>query len=392
MRIKLLFFVFCIAFISCSEQNNNHEISTHQEPIEIDMSSKGSNKKSIFNDMIVMTNIVQLEGKEGSYIKVASKVRMLNNRIYVFDEIQDKVFIFDSDGAFINQFLVKGNGPGEVTDAIDFDIDVDNAKLLVLALNKRQINVYDLIGKFQYSVNNDFQSFQFACLDSEKFGFFIGYFDKSYHNLHITTNNGKPRKMLFPFPKDIRPRGFQLSGFITRNLDGILYSDACSNEIYQIDKNGDSYLKYKLSFGDRTWPENRKFDHFAFSSKTGNFEIDYLNSNYLENREALIIPYQIVNRLEKAIYLKSNSTLYHINDNLLKDLFYTIVSNPKGLNQNGEFISTLDPLLVKDRLAEDMKKGKTIHLNKELASVILNVNNDESNLIVFTYTFNEPSK
>ncbi len=95
---------------------------------------------------------------------------------------------------------------------------------------------------------------------------------------------------------------FPFSGYLTRNKWGTLYSDACSNEIYQISPGGESNLKYKMEFGDRAWPESRKTEFYPFFDELQKFQLDFLHNFYEENEDGWCVdPMIYQDRVKKSI-------------------------------------------------------------------------------------------
>ncbi|MFA5816161.1 MAG: 6-bladed beta-propeller [Bacteroidales bacterium] len=385
--MKYLIFILLLFIISCSSNHKQRFVKDYPEPILLNMTDRVGGTPIYLNTLLSDFKLIQLEGAVGCYIKEASRIRFLEDKIYIFDNVQNALFMFNENGNFIKQIIQRGKGPGEAIDVVDFDIDRKNKRLLVLELIKKELLVYNLDGIFQFSLKNDFQSFYFSCLDSTTYAFYIGYFDPSFHNLHLTSEKGKPKVLLFPYPKDISSMIFQQSGGITNNPEGVLYCNACSNEIYQIDNEGNTYLKYKIDFGQNSWPEEQKFNFQEFLFTMSQLHLDYLQNNFKENNDALIFPFQSGNRVQRAFYVKKTAVLYHIKNNLVNDVFYNVLSSPRGVTENGSFISVLDPLVVKDKLLMELKNGIAIHMDPKLQTAIINSNEQNSNLILLLYSF-----
>jgi hypothetical protein len=349
------------------------------------MTSTLSGDPVYIDDLLCNLSFVHLEDSKASYIKEASRIRVHKNRIYIFDQVQNKLFIFKNNGDFVSQAIIRGKGPGEVAIAADFDIDIFNDLLLILELSKKSLIVYDLDGKYQRTIQLDFQSQLFACLNDETYAFYIGFFDQSYNNLFLTSRQGKHKYELFEFPKDIIPLNFGFTGFVTRNQSGILYNAACSNEIFQVSSIGGSILKYKISFGRNDWPESKKYDFNDFMQRISQFDVDFLLNKFEENSEALIFRYRSGHQDYRAFYLKNLKRVYHIKSNLINDLFYNVLSNPRGVSDEDLFISVMEPEIVRDKIISEEKSGKSFKMNPNLKEEIL-ASNDSSNLILLFYS------
>lgn len=383
-NLQIVLVLLPVLLFSCSnqEQRRHQDIS---ETITLDMTSKQNGDPVYLDDLLVNLSFVHLEDSNDSYIKEATRIKIHKNRIYIFDQVQNKLFIFTDKGDLITQALTRGKGPGEIVIAKDFDIDIENDLLLVLELSKHALFVYDLDGKYQRTIKLDFYSQFFACLNDDTYAFYIGYFDQSYNNLHLTSRKGKTKINLFPFSKEIMPMNFSFTGFVTRNQSDILYNAACSNEIYQVSGNGESQLKYKVDFGRNAWPENKKYDFNDFMQRISQFDLDFLMNRFEENSDALIFQYQSGHLEYRAFYLKKLKCVYHIKNNLVNDLFYNVLSNPRGVSNDNLFISVMEPLIVRDKIIAEEKAGKTVRMKTQLKEELL-ASKDNSNLILLFYS------
>ncbi len=389
--LRLLTILSFIFYISCSSGGKQKNTNAPSETIEIDMTAS-TNDKVLIDNLLKVKSVIHLESTKGSFIKEASVVRVVKDKIYVLDSKQTKLFIFNKEGEFISQILSSGKGPGEIIEAYSFDIDIKNKRILVLDSSRKGLLVFDLLGEYQNTIEIGCHAHKMAVLDSDNYCFYIGYYDDSYHNFHIISADGHRKKMLFPFPQDIAGMAFNFTGHVTRNNHGVLYTDACSNEIYQIDKEGVSFLRYKIDFGPNNWPEKRRHEHMAFFTELNKFELKFLQSPYEENEEGLIFPYLSGNTVGRAFYLKETGTVYHVNNGLVKDVFYQVLSNPKGVTSDGFFISVLHPFPIKEKLLDEIQKGRKFKINKDLESRILASDENNSNPIVLTYTLQVPTQ
>jgi hypothetical protein len=392
MKNPMLIFAIILSGLICGcsrkEQYNQQD---KNRVIAIDMTSTRHSDRIFIDNLLKDLSFVKLENHPDSYIKEASRIKVVKNRIFIFDQIQNKLFIFTINGKYIAQAITRGKGPGEVALAKDFDVDIENEILLVLELSKKALLAYDFDGNYLRTIKIGSGSLFFACTNDDTYAFYIGYYDPSYANLHLTAFNGINRHLLFPFPKDIVPLNFKFSGFVTRNHSGILYNAACTNEIYQVKNDGSTYLKYKIDFGAKSWPENRKYDFQGFLQSMSRFDIDFLMNRFEENSEGLIFPYQSGHREYRGFYLKSTNTVYHINDNLVNDVFFNVLSNPRGVTENDLFISVMEPALVRDKIIEETNSGKTVTMNERLKKEIL-ASTDSANLLLIFYSLGNPKK
>jgi len=386
MKSLIRFFIICLFFFGTQSfaQPGNQNVNSAKYLIDLTVTKRNSESRCL-NDIVRTNKIIVLKGRKDFYLTGASRIRVFKDRVYIFDRSQEKLFIFEASGSPVRQVLKRGNGPGEVSKAFDFDLDTENMTLNVLDVNQRKLLLYDLNGVFIQEIKNDFQSFYFSCLYPQKRAFYIGYFDPSYYNLHITNTKGKIDHLLFPFPQNIKSMFFPFCGHITRGKAGILYSDACSNEIYQIFSDESVSLKYYIDFGKSSWPESQKFDFHQYFMELQRFNIDFLQNFYEESDDGLIFQYQKRNKVYKGYFFKDTRRLYSIESNLRDDLYYKYLSSPRGLSENGDFISYIDPMRIKDELLKAISSGNSINMIEPLKEAIIQSDEYGSNIILVFY-------
>jgi len=385
--LSVIVFVVSLFSISCSSIPESEQGISTMNPIEINL-SRGSTKTSHnLSEIIEFRDVIQLESNEDAFIKEASKIIFNGNNIYILDKIQDKLFVFNINGNFISQILTRGKGPGEIINASGFELDRINQELIVSSLERKELLVFSTNGEFKRSHYIHSNSRYFTSLDESKFCFFVGYYDSSFHNLRITDKTGETIKYGFPFPEDLSSMHFSFSGYLTKNNEGALYNDACSNDIYQIVKNGDAYLKYRIVFDGKTWPENKKYDFMNFFMELNKMELCFIKTNYMETRKGMIIPYQAGKKIEKAFYNRNTGDVFIVNQNLVKDVFFPTLSNPVGVTESDDFISTVDPLPLKERLLQETSDHKAFLIDSLVLDKIMCSSENNSNLVIVTYNF-----
>lgn len=219
----------CLA--GCISKNE----SESTEKIVIDLESRDYNEgKTAFHSF----RYVALESTPESMLSDVSKVVTGNNRIFVLPMMDARIFIFSSDGKYINS-LQKGIGPGEVT--FVSDMVCNNNKLYVLD-NYRTIHEYDLDGNYIQDVyKSDKPFFSFQYIDDGLWTFdsnvnkHTDYYLQKY-------SDGKEYHYLAK-PDNIKKTVFLHYNFYNAGL----ISWPISNIIYRIESNVPA-PKYTISF------------------------------------------------------------------------------------------------------------------------------------------------
>lgn len=141
--LSLLFFCF-----SC--QNTSKQYIENQDNSHINTVLIPDVQAAETVNIIDQLESIILEEKENSYFGHVTKLRVFQDKIYVFDGRYAKaVFIYTLDGKHIatigNQ---RGNGPLDFVSVSNFEIDYVNKKLIVMDNFGQKFMIYGLDGNF----------------------------------------------------------------------------------------------------------------------------------------------------------------------------------------------------------------------------------------------------
>jgi hypothetical protein len=105
---------------------------------------------------------VPLQTEENVLIADIKKVKIVNDKIYLFDNKQESIFIFDRDGRFLRKFQKKGRGSGEYFELMDFE--VDDKYLYIAARVPGGVLRYDLESfRFIDIIGRDLMPYRIIC-------------------------------------------------------------------------------------------------------------------------------------------------------------------------------------------------------------------------------------
>ena len=111
---------------------------------------------------------IPLETNDRSLIGSINKIIYRNQRFYIFDRMNMKIFIFDEKGKFLSVINKRGNAPGEYMEAIDIDVD-NEGHLYVLDNAKTSIVQYTLPAMEYKIINTGLHCRSFCCLNKDLF-------------------------------------------------------------------------------------------------------------------------------------------------------------------------------------------------------------------------------
>ena len=134
MKAKFLI-VLIIILCSCGRKGNNQLRETDERIKVIDLLSKPDSRMVNLSDIALDVQYLPLETSDKSMIKNISKVKIIENFIYLQNNVIE-VMCFDRQGGFHYKLDKTGRGPEEYEYLGDFDISSDGNTLAVMSGHK----------------------------------------------------------------------------------------------------------------------------------------------------------------------------------------------------------------------------------------------------------------
>jgi hypothetical protein len=382
----LYLFLFAALLFGSCKPNRKYGI-VKGEPVAIIMGMNSAEYQ--LENIMRVHKVVSLEANSDSYIVQIEKIIEYDHKLFILDELANKLLVFSEDGSFLHSVGKKGPGPGEFQNIVDFDLHIEKKQLYILDIDKRAIFKYDIDGRFISEFRLPFQGYRFS-IHQNRMAFYTGYFDEESSNLIITDLNGVVVDRLFKFDPNNQLMKFNFTGGITSNKSGFLYSDAASNNIYQIDDKGIT-VKYRVDFGYRMWPEEDRMRHEDFFSAVRKGELNFLRKDYEETESAIVFEYnqydekkvetKFTNNPRIGFFSKKHAITF-TSENFPDNVLYTVISGPKGVMKNDLFISFLDV----SRLANDMQKvTKLSEILHDQFNITNNILDSDNNPLLVIY-------
>lgn len=148
IKMKTRFFiiiVYVLGLTSCQVKTQHHNTQVELIPIRWD----DLEEKDMFfsNNRIDSCRFIQLETRPECFIGEVKKVHISGGRIFVSD-YNNKLFVFDSDGRFLNTIGAIGPGPGEMLSFIDFYVNEDAGYVGIFDILRMKVCRYSFDGFF----------------------------------------------------------------------------------------------------------------------------------------------------------------------------------------------------------------------------------------------------
>lgn len=364
IKKKLVILVsFFILIISCKKENHEQLIiNKKKEIIKIDAIGDEDIKPKIITPENV--EYIPLETTAFSTIGKIDRIQIFDENYFITDKKNAKgIFIFNKEGHFLNKINPFGKGPHEITYMDDIQYNKITKQVEIYDSARKKILVYSLNGDFikEFRTKVYLSSF-YPIKENERYYYteFRNYkgmldTDKNYRLLRMD-ENANLLSSFFSYKDsqaDQKINQLQCNFFPMENSDKVLFLEAFSNNIYELEGNS-IFLKYKLDFTNSNIPDDL-LDSDEIN-KIGHGKADLvkkINAALVKNvlfddNEELVIWY-VKNTYRELHYNKKSRKYFeynkcfvkHDNINLTIDLY---VSKKFSL-------STIEPmnLLRKDR-------------------------------------------
>jgi hypothetical protein len=169
LTIFLIFTFFC-----CSSQKTEWQGSIE----EVDGVTVVNNPKEPMygEDVFVLEEELSIGEAEGRKEYMFSRIRSIDadehGRIYVLDRVEPQIRVFDKTGVYLYQVGNRGQGPGEIQNALYMQITPRN-EVMVYDGRVRRVNIYSLDGEYIKQISSATIPF-YPIIKMDSKGDFIG--------------------------------------------------------------------------------------------------------------------------------------------------------------------------------------------------------------------------
>jgi hypothetical protein len=380
-NILILICISCLyPVVGCKTDKKYINDVSAEKIIEIDPNE--NRDKVLYSELFDSLKYICLETTDNILIKSITRLKYVNNKIYILDERTQTVFCFHMDGELHWKIHSVGQGPEEYIQLAGFDIDNENNKLYLFS-RRDKIQVYDLSGNFVEEYNVKLSGTSFA---SHKDWMYIygnttsneidGITDGNNY-LYLLNKTRKKQKGELPFKTDKRFGIMNIynspNAFCNYN-DEIRFFMPFSNNIYSI-KEDNVYIKYHFDFGEYNLPD----DYFDNYTTDNLYESKYaygLNS-FWENDKYYSFHVSVNQQPCEVLYLKKEEKIYM--RGLYDDMAYCSPAISESTNDYILGSRMAEDLITEYNYSEDVRK------NTVLEKIITEITEDDNPVIFFYY-------
>jgi len=384
MNKTLLIYPILIIFLfSCASRSTDEGYPVLKASLE-------ETNTSLY-DIFEKIEIIPLEALDHSLIKSISKIKYYDGIYYVLDKAMNRILFFDDNGKYLNKIDAVGNGPGEYPFVNDFNIDIANRQIEILAV--LTILKYDLNGSYisSYTLPPALKIYQG-----------IEYFGEHSYLLYVSEwPGGPPSLKMAPkdeskevknlYDEDFYLNCIQMADVFSRDEQGNIYfMRPFRNEVYRVTSDS-LQIAYTWDFGSRT------NDISSYTSNNTETDEDIINEKAVKllrlkrNGELPNVYYSFSNHYQTNNYFYSilllaprGSVPKHLFYNKTTEAYSLFEKTSEGLDIGRPVIVTNDYMIAefdyeKKESFANILKGK----NKE---VFDNFREDDNSCLI-KYTF-----
>ena len=359
------FFVLILTFISCENRESNSLLNDKATEIKIDLSNSDILPIS---ELFSKIEYVKLNSPDNQIIGPFVKKVIQNDKIALFDNQNSSIWVFNTDGEFINRIEIKaGNGPGEMMHLNDITFADDGT---IHALGAMKVLKFDLTGKLLNEFIINAAIYQFAYLSPA--GIYAGFANNSF-NLGFENISGDN---IILFDED----GEVIDSYlpIDERFDGLIYSTFNNfprydnkqllfihlvDKIFEITTNGYK-IKYRLNFGKNSIPDEIFDRRSRYPRPLDFFRNEVVDKDFVayivqvgENNNNLILTLRSNHQNYTVIFNKktNESAVY---SNLVNDIDFGPFPNLYTVHNNKVYarIEATDIINFAERIQENDKE------------------------------------
>lgn len=383
MKYSILTFSLLIILCSCNIDKGGkaNQMAGHTL---IFNETKTSGAK--IGEKINQLSAIPLETNPESLIGNIEQLRITNEKVFILDDQNHAILVFDNDGRFLLKISAQGKGPGQYQFLRDFIIDEINNEIIILGSPNKVIR-FDMSGGFIDEKSLGFTPLKFVSMNEESYFFWNGVNSVDFAPLIKTDKHFNLIESYFADSEE----PITTSNMFT-SYNGSYYLRPFFDEhnyiINELSSSGVK-AKYQIDFGSNNWPETIEINRESPEREKGYV---YGISNFFESKQWITFSFTSKKMYHYAIYQKETQQSDWWAGYIAGTLPETILSSIQFMEED-TFYSIVEPFYVKKYLNAYKENGLEYDYSnisgplKEIYSLLENV--DESdNPLIFTFTLN----
>lgn len=284
MKIKsILFFICIVVCFSCKDVKNGDNVTNCKSEnekkdlksnalINIEAGKYNRNNPILYSEIFKAVDVVPLETSDSFLIAGISSMRYVDEKIFIWDDKQSTIFIYDRSGKALCKINDRGDGPDQYLNIRGFDVS-DKEKRIYVYTYPFYLFKYTFDGKLDEKIKETIDCSNFAIEGQHSLmysGNRMNYVNGKAQNYQLWVKDLVNKDIMGYEPFDPKKTGSMRRVYNqNRNFfhfkNEVLFFELISNNILSI-QDGKVVTKYHLDFGEQNIPEDY-FDRFSNPDK-----------------------------------------------------------------------------------------------------------------------------
>ena len=353
-------FYFVIIIIFGCEYTERNSINVNT----VDLTNSFNNEKKIgLNEIAENVEYIKLETNPNCLISRIEKIKIIDNYILIKDRNFKTLLIFDTNGSFIHKIDKVGKGPNEYFNIFDFSYDPENKCVYIFDNFQWKVIIYNLNNEVITNFRLKFQPWNIEFLNDGKVAFYMPR--PKFHNTDnsrviIMNNKGKKIKKLLihnsnEYSLDDATRFFKLFIFHdTLSCWGSYY-----DTIYRITSDYEVIPAYYIENTKNKMPLEQYSINSNFNERIKRYSSIY---NLFETTNYIFFKALQKTRLKGLLYNKKSKISFSVRSGFEKSIHHIGFYNdfdggipfwPIGVSSNGHPFMAVDILEILDFIKQN---------------------------------------
>lgn len=366
MNHRILFLLPCIFLAVTCRRTEEIKKKDNIEIINID---PRSTRVALLSDFFDTIYYIPLETKDSVVVGSIHKIEFFKNRVFISDNISNKVYVFNMMGKYLNSIGKKGKGPGEISKISETAVDTFTNSILIFDFNLKKELRYDFSGDFINEKTNSRWITECCLLDSAKYICRTGNYysadsdEKTVYKINLVSGE-RIIKSFFPYKERPEITTYELSRIFTKTPYKLYIGQLFNDTIYEF-CNEDIRPVFRINYINSGIPSsllaksNSRIGEKLWTNKT----YAYGHQIVAENKSFIFISFIFQNQHRYCIYSKAtgNASTYLTFSN---DLDGGMFKSPIKTNLKDKVVCSILPSELTKYFNEARDKIKTAELVK----------------------------
>ena len=352
------FLIVVLFFYSCSGGGEDNDLKTR----EVIVSPKALEQTIKSGDLIDNIWQVKLETTKDNLFGTAFTVLSNGKYIYIYDMLQNAIFIFDMKGNYVNKIDKQGRGPGEYVKITD--VQLSFAKDEIILSGQKKLLYYSETGEFIKSqdVFKELYFFNRKELSDGRVAYFTGKktnLGAEIKNHHLLIKSGDNKiTSYFPNAGEAEIKIISMDPYITGSDDEHFFHLPFRNTIYSI-KEDKVKPVYNINITGRNIPS----DVFEEVRRTDEFKKKYFENNdyitifgsVVATNEHIIVPLCSNNwKIIANVWISRKTNNYIVSKNIILPTGDLLSRYPR--TATGDTLITVQDDIEADRMSREVSE------------------------------------